>query len=326
MPVQIAYYYALAYWLVPAYLLKGRYFQFVILFLLLVTVSVLVSRSIGLIFVIPYMITKFNITDADYLAANQGPFLKCLFSSMPLVNALKGTNLIIGFVLAIKLFKMWYERKQSALEAELNALKAQVHPHFLFNTLNNLYALSLSQSPKSPQVILGLSDLLRYMLYECNTDKVLLEREVFMMQQYVKLEKLRYEDRIDISFNINGNIKDKLIAPLLILPFIENAFKHGTSEKTGQVWINIDITVKGESFKLKVANSNPEKEVTAGLNNQGHIGLKNAAKRLDLLYPGISNLKIMDEEDTFLIVLDLDLKIASQTAKQDQSLKQFATT
>lgn len=325
MPIQIAYYYALAYWLVPAYLFKGKYFQFLLLFILLATVSVLVSRSIGLIFIIPYLITKFNITDVDYLASNRGPFLECLFNKVSLVNALKGTNLTIGFVMAIKLFKMWYERKQAALEAELNALKAQVHPHFLFNTLNNLYALSLNQSPKSPQIILGLSGLLRYMLYECNTDKVLLEREVFMMQQYIKLEKLRYEDRIDISFNINGNLKDKLIAPLLILPFIENAFKHGTSEKTGQVWINIDITVKGESFKLKVANSKPEKKITAGENNEGHIGLKNAVKRLDLLYPGISNLKIMDEEDTFLIVLNLDLKLVSQRAKQGRSLKQLAT-
>ncbi|MEI9419561.1 histidine kinase, partial [Mesorhizobium sp. Cs1321R2N1] len=89
-----------------------------------------------------------------------------LFDIESLVNAFKGVNLIIGFVLAIKLFKMWYERKQASLEAELSALKAQVHPHFLFNTLNNLYALSLDQSPKSPQLILGLSDILRYMLYE----------------------------------------------------------------------------------------------------------------------------------------------------------------
>lgn len=312
MPVQIAYYYAIAYWLVPRYLFVGRYRMFALMFIPLFLLSTLVSRSIGLTFVIPYMIEHRYITDAGYLRDNSRPFFTMLFDLPMFINALKGTNLIIGFVLAIKLFKVWYERKQWALEAELNALKAQVHPHFLFNTLNNLYALSLNQSPKSPQVILGLSDLLRYMLYECNTSDVPLEKEIFMMQQYVKLEQLRYEDRIDLSFNISGNLHHKSIAPLLILPFIENAFKHGAGETMGQVWISIDIAVKGESLKLKVANNNPIRQAQS--NNEAHgLGLQNVAKRLALLYPGTSSLKIMDEEDTFLIVLDLDLKVKPQT-------------
>ena len=143
-----------------------------------------------------------------------------------------------------------------------------------------------------------------------NADTVPLEREVFMMQQYVKLEKLRYEDRIDINFTITGDLKHKLIAPLLILPFIENAFKHGTSEKTGQVWINIDMNVTGNHFKLKVANNNPERQPDDDkLAGRGHIGLKNVIKRLDLLYPATSKLKIMNEDETFLIVLDMDLMV-----------------
>ncbi|MDN5289155.1 MAG: histidine kinase [Mucilaginibacter sp.] len=317
MPVQIAYYYAIAYWVIPRYLFVKRYFVFTLLLLLLVVISTLATRSVGLTFVNPYLIRVIPIIDHNYIKYNQLPFSAKLFDIESLVNAFKGVNLIIGFVLAIKLFKMWYERKQAALEAELSALKAQVHPHFLFNTLNNLYALSLDRSPKSPQLILGLSDILRYMLYECNADEVLLEKEIFMMQQYVKLEKLRYEDRIDINFTITGNLKNKLIAPLIILPFIENAFKHGTSEKTGQVWINIGINVTGNHFKLKVANNNPERQPdddeTSG---RGHIGLKNVMKRLDLLYPATSKLKIMNEDETFLIILDMDLNIIKQPAKQ----------
>jgi two-component system sensor histidine kinase AlgZ len=316
MPVQIAYYYAIAYWVIPRYLFVNRYFMFTLLLLLLIVISTLATRFVGLLFVHPYLIRVMPVTFQGYILYDQQPFFTRLFDIENLVNAFKGVNLIIGFVLAIKLFKMWYERKQASLEAELSALKAQVHPHFLFNTLNNLYALSLDQSPKSPQLILGLSDILRYMLYECNADEVPLEREIFMMQQYVKLEKVRYEDRIDINFTITGDLRDKLIAPLLILPFIENAFKHGTSEKTGQVWINIHINVTGNRFKLKVANNNPEHRIEDEENTRGHIGLKNVMKRLDLLYPATSKLKIMNEEDAFLIVLDMQLNTVKQPEKQ----------
>lgn len=312
MPVQIAYYYSIAYWVIPKYLFVKQYLKFALLLLLLVIVSLLITRVIAIVFVNPHIIRVMNIVAPDALEAEQRPFLVKLFDKQSMVNAFKGVNLIIGFVLAIKLFKMWYERKQAALEAELSALKAQVHPHFLFNTLNNLYALSLASSPKSPQLILGLSDILRYMLYECNANEVHLEREIFMMQQYVKLEKVRYEDRIDINFTIKGDLTNKLIAPLLILPFIENAFKHGTSEKTGQVWINIDINVTGNHFKLKIANNNPEREPDNNQAAPGHIGLKNVMKRLELLYPATSKLKIMNEDDTFLIVLDMDLNVIEQ--------------
>jgi two-component system sensor histidine kinase AlgZ len=321
-PVQIAYYYVIAYWVVPMYLFKGKYIKYILLSVIVAVAAMLLSRTIGLIFVIPYLIKTQHITDSDYLGINHGPFLQCLFNTVGLVNAFKGTNLIMGFVLAVKLFKMWYERKQAALEAELGALKAQIHPHFLFNTLNNLYALSLNNSPKSPQLILGLSDILRYMLYECSKDEVQLEKEIFMMQQYVNLEKLRYEDRIDISFNISGNLKNKQIAPLLILPFIENAFKHGASEATGQVWVNIDIAVRDNWFKLKVSNNNPQNKAS-GDEPPGHIGLSNVVKRLNLLYPDGHYLKIMDEEDTFLIVLDVELTPVVQPARQTQLSKQL---
>ena len=317
MPIQVAYYHAIAYWLVPKYVFEKRYGMFLLMLLPLVFGVMFISRTIGIFFVNPYLIRVMHLTDPDYLVFNRQPFLVKLLDPQSLVNSFKGTNLFTGFVLAIKLFKMWYERKQAALEAELNALKAQVHPHFLFNTLNNLYALSLNNSPKSPQAIIGLSDILRYMLYECSDNEVPLEKEIFMMQQYVKLEKLRYEERIDINFTITGNLKDKTIAPLLILPFIENAFKHGASEQVGATWINIDISITLNHFKLKVANSKPEHPLNT-VETPGHIGLKNVGKRLDLLYPHSSRLKIVNEEDTFFVMLDLDLKIIKQSTQKQQ--------
>ena len=130
---------------------------------------------------------------------------------------------------------MWYEKQRAALEAELNLLKGQLHPHFLFNTLNNLYALTLNQSSRSPSVVMGLSEILRYMLYEANRESVLLKRDVEILENYIGLEKIRYEDRLDLNFNISGISEEQKIAPLLILPLVENAFKHGTSERIGDV-------------------------------------------------------------------------------------------
>ncbi|MDN3584040.1 histidine kinase [Mucilaginibacter flavus] len=135
MPIQVAYYYAIAGWLMPKYLLPGRYIKFGISVLGIVTLSVVITRIVGILFVTPYTIKVMHVTDGDYLRASQRPFLEKLFDLQNMINAFKGTNLFIGFVLAIKMAKMWYERREATLQSELSALKAQVHPHFLFNTL-----------------------------------------------------------------------------------------------------------------------------------------------------------------------------------------------
>jgi sensor histidine kinase YesM len=312
MPIQIAYYYAIAGWLIPKYLFPGKYLKFCLLALGVFVLSVVVTRIVGILFVTPYTIRMMHLTEGDYFEASRRPFLVKLFDLQNMINALKGTNLVIGFVLAIKLFKMWYQRKQATLQAELNALKAQVHPHFLFNTLNNLYALSLNQSAKSPQLILNLSNILRYMLYECNTGEVLLSQEITMLQQFISLEKLRYEDRLDINFNIYGDTDGKLIAPLLMLPLVENAFKHGAGEQMGDAWININLYVMRDELKLKISNSKAA-GANKGAGKTGNIGLQNLRKRLELIYPITHSLKIMDDNDTFLAVLDLRLNFAPQS-------------
>ncbi|WP_332369013.1 histidine kinase [Spirosoma telluris] len=179
-----------------------------------------------------------------------------------MMAGMRGATTIGGFAAAIKLVKIWYLKQQAyeqidkeKLQAELQLLKSQVHPHFLFNTLNNLYALTLHKSDHSPAVVLKLSELLSYMLYECNASEVPLQKEIAFMRNYIGLEQLRYGDRLDMSVTISGDYPTKLIAPLLLVPFLENAFKHGTSEQLEQAWMHIDLSVQGNQLKFKVINS-----------------------------------------------------------------------
>lgn len=307
IPIHIAYFYSLAYWLMPRYLFTGKYLAFAVRLVILMFAVTMMSRLVDVFISNPYL-SKSYPDDWDLKEFNERPVFDKLSNLLYFINAFKAVNLIVWVALGIKLFKMWYERKQAALQAELNALKGQIHPHFLFNTLNNLYALTLINSPKSSQVVLGLSDMLRYMLYECNAELVSIQKEVDMLQQYISLEKLRYEDRIDINFTITGDLSNKLVAPLIMLTFIENAFKHGASDTIGQAWVNIDLQVKGQQMKLKVANSKPEYASNNSSKHYGNIGLQNVKKRLELLYPSAYQLKILDDEDAFLVVLELFVK------------------
>ena len=174
------------------------------------------------------------------------------------------------------LMKHWTETQQrwalaerEKTTAQLELLKAQLHPHFLFNTLNNIYSFALHHSEKTPQMVLKLSSLLSYVLYDCRADEVLLTKEMEVMKNYIGLEKERYGDKLEVSVNMEGDIEDKYIAPLLILPFLENAFKHGISEQLEKSWMSFDIVVKGSTLKCKVVNS--KKRVGAVANRRrGH--------------------------------------------------------
>lgn len=268
------------------------------------------TRLIDLFFVEPYLYDlqkkagiKFNWEKME------GTFSERLLKPYYFINAIKGSNLIVWMALSIKFFKMWYERRQAANEAELRFLRSQINPHFLFNTLNNLYSLTLQQSPKSPLVVMGLSDIIRYMLYECNNDSILIKREIEIIESLISLEKIRYEERLDLNFSISGKTEDIRIAPLLLLPLVENAFKHGASEKTGQTWINIDLQIKSNKIKLKVSNSKPEKIPDELIRHKSNIGLSNLRRRLDLLYQDAYELKLYDERDMFAAILEVNLDL-----------------
>jgi LytS/YehU family sensor histidine kinase len=213
------------------------------------------------------------------------------------------TSLSIGKQWLLKQ-KEFLQAQQEKMTAELQLLKAQVHPHFLFNTLNNIYSFSLDSSPKTPKLILKLSSLLSYMLYDCKAEEVRLEKEVEIMKNYIDLERERYGDKIDISWNVEGDIRDNFITPLLMLPFLENAFKHGTSEQIEKPWMGVDISAANNILKFKITNS--KNEFIPNGNNNG-IGINNVKKRLEFLYPGKYELKINDEGDFFSVSLMVKL-------------------
>jgi two-component system, LytTR family, sensor kinase len=221
------------------------------------------------------------------------------------------------FVVAtvIKLLQFWHNEQKTArdllkekLDAELNYLKGQVHPHFLFNTLNNLYALTLQKSDQAPKIVLKLSELMSYMLYDSQENKIALQKELTHVQNYIDLEKIRYGNRLDVSFNISGDIKNRYIAPLILIPFIENAFKHGVSNETENCWITIDCKVKENGLMVKVENSKSNGVVSSDiLHYKNGIGLHNVKRRLALLYPGNYELNIENSSEYYAVDLKLSL-------------------
>lgn len=227
--------------------------------------------------------------------------------SLGLIDPLK----VVATAAIIKYAKYWVLKKKEGeklemekINAELQLLKAQIHPGFLFHSLNNIYAYSLTASPKAPEMLLKLSDLLSYMLYECDEPFVLLEKEVKMMKDYIALEKIRLDDNVDMELNVQGDMNGKMIAPFLLLPFIENSFKQ-SSTLTEQAWMNMDISIKGDSFTLKLANGIKVDNNTLYASSEKN--LSNVKKRLTLIYPQRHELKISLQREMLLVLLKIQL-------------------
>jgi LytS/YehU family sensor histidine kinase len=226
---------------------------------------------------------------------------------------LRGGLTVAGIAAAIKLMKYWYVKEQRNLQlqkeniaAQLQLLKAQVHPHFLFNTLNNIYSYTQKVSPTGSTLVMGLSDLLRYILHEGSKTAVPLDKELKMIEDYMLLEQIRYGDRLDINKELPVETNGLIIAPLLLLPFVENCFKHGTSQMLEQAWIRLAIDVQGNKLKMTLINAKvPVKDEVKPVSG---IGISNVRKRLDLLYPGKHELAIREEEDVFIVKLTVELE------------------
>ena len=215
----------------------------------------------------------------------------------------------ISFVLMIYFINKWLrdDRRRQALEAakkeaELQLLKSQVQPHFLFNVINNIYALSKKNAPETTEMIYRLSGLLEYMLYDSSKEWIALDLELAYISNYLEIEKARYGTRLDVSFSSYGNIAGLEIPPLVLLPFVENSFKHGLSRSTGQCWLRIETAYDGEWLTVKVENSKAEDKAPAG---KGGIGIQNVLKRLEILLPGRFTLKQLDDADCYLTILTL---------------------
>ncbi|MCK0135956.1 histidine kinase [Arenibacter sp. S6351L] len=219
---------------------------------------------------------------------------------------------VAGIALSIKLLKYWYLQRKRTIEAEqqktvaeLKLLKAQLHPHFLFNTLNNLYSHTLEASPRSPEIVLKLSGLLRFMIYDSNVPKISLVKEIELLQNYISLEKLRYGDRLDLSMTITGDIGRFQIAPLLLLPFLENTFKHGTSRQVETSWISFHLSMQGSTMYFKLVNSVDADEAKTRI---GGLGLQNVRQRLELLYKHDHTLETVMLDEVFVVTLEINLE------------------
>lgn len=211
----------------------------------------------------------------------------------------------------IKYTKYWWLKQlesqrleKDKMSAELQLLKAQVHPDFLFNTLNNINDHAVRSSPRTSVMLLKLSELLSYMLYECDQPAVPLEKEIDMMKEYMRLEKIRYNDEPELQVSIKGDLDGTRIAPFLLVPFIENCFRH-CGQMTEHSWINMDIRIDGENFSMKLTNGIPDKMNEPALADG--TDLSNVQKRLTLLYPGRHELRITTEQEMSIVLLNIRL-------------------
>lgn len=300
LPVKLVLVYIVIYYLYPRFLYKGKIWQFLFLFLLLLALASIAQRITDNLIILEYFFPEWE--KANTLNFSQ------------LVRSAVNFGSVLAIPMTVKLMDHLGKVQQheqilakEKLEAELAFLKNQVQPHFLFNTLNSLYSLILKKSDQSLDVVLKLSELLRYMLYETNSVQVDLQKEIHNIKNYLALEKIRYGQRVDVSLNTWGEITGKRIAPMLILPFIENSFKHSTKGFDGLAWITIELGIKDNSFILKVENSLPNE--SADQNSLiGGIGLQNVKRRLSLIYPERHNLKIDITDDSYRVHLDLNLQ------------------
>jgi sensor histidine kinase YesM len=300
LPIHISTSYVLIYAIIPHYLLRSRYLPAVLYTVVTFFLSGLLSHVFTVWFVGP-------LRDAMGLPNPQaGVFFG-------LMAGLRGGNTVAGFAGTIKLLKYWYQKKREnellqkeKLAVELHLLKAQLHPHFLFNTLNNLYSHIINDSRESGNIVLQLSDMLSYMLYDCKAERVPMEGEIRMLKNYMDLEKLRYGSRLDISFKVTGVEPGQMLAPLLLLPFVENAFKHGASQELEQAWISVSVSVRANELSMKVINPLPVHAEPA--RKEAGIGLANVKRRLSMLYPDSHSLKISRDDELFVVALKLPLQ------------------
>jgi two-component system sensor histidine kinase AlgZ len=280
------------FYLIPAFLLRKRIGTFIVVFA--ACFAALTFARIGI----------------ETLAFGKSWETQSTARTQIIIQSTISDLFIILFIGLLRFASDWVQfdahRRQletEKLNAELKFLKAQVNPHFLFNTLNNLYYLSTIKSDTAPLVISKLSEVMRYMIYDSNHEKIELAKEIEYMQHYIGLERLRFREGVPLEFEIIG-CTDMLISPLILITFLENAFKHGISNVNDQCWIKARLEVDKTHLVYSIANSKV-KTVSYPEDGEG-IGLKNVKRRLDLSYPGKHQLHIDDREDAYSVTLTIE--------------------
>lgn len=284
----IATIYLIVYALIPKYFVTGQYYlfwMFVIPLFALYTIACV----------------KMENDVADVLGRDPENFKLVMFYLFSISR-----YTVIGFLL-FRLRESFAQKEKldeiavQKLKTEISYLRAQINPHFLFNTLNNLYGLSLEHSEKTPDLIVRLSKMMDYMLYEVEGTKVLLKRDVENVENYIAMERFRQGNNASIHFKVNGDIRNQLIEPLLMLPLVENAFKHGVSQMIEDAYLEVSLSVSDEEFLFLVKN-NYKRSASQQQVHQS-LGLINLRKRLDLFYDGRYSLDIYDDNVNYHVTL-----------------------
>lgn len=281
-------------YLIPKFLNQKNFMTYILL--LLAMVAVITPIKVLLLYV-----TYDEVDPREFLVMNQHTLFLLLF-------------MIAGGSTVIKIISDWqrHQRDRKDLEtqrmqSEIKFLKSQINPHFLFNTLNSLYALTLKKSDKAPEIVIKLSEMMRYMLYESNERRVPLQKEVNYIENYLAMEGLRQSGHTDIRFVVEGDITDQTIAPLIFIPFLENSFKHGLNHQITDGYVHVTMKVLGHKLLLRITNSKPATPPQPAEKNSGGIGLANVQRRLNLLYPNQFKLDIEDSEKEHIVELSLAL-------------------
>ena len=282
----------ICYLFLPLFFYKGRSILFFALSALAVIIAILIEEL---------------ILEKIFFPDTRGMVFTGVFFNF--IRMLPMIMIFVGFKFAWDAVQQRREiasLQSTVVSSQLDFLKSQIHPHFLFNSLNNLYSFALESSKRTPEIILQLSSILRYMLYDCKSERVQLSEEVKFLDDFVRLHELQIEGRGKVSFSVEGDTSNKNIAPLIFVPFIENAFKHSANSMSDDIDISISLHIMSSDLHFICRNVYSEQAVVA--DSAKGIGLQNIVKRLDLMYPSRYELNITSEDKVYLV--DLKLSVA----------------
>ena len=299
---------SVAFFLIPKYLEKRRIFMFTVVSLVLILLLSFLKFELDQI-----ILRLFNLpTGPDEISDKMIMFYRRKYYDFPILPA----NLVV-YTLGVlygfsrdSIRKYRHESKilQEKMKADIDLLRSQINPHFFFNALNNIYAISQrNQDDEAGQAIMKLSGLMRYMIYDSNVTEISLARELEHIDNYLEVARLKFDqsDKVDIRIQKEGNFHNYKIAPLLLVPFVENAFKHGMGSK-GDGYIHLDFLLSGGELCFRIEN--PKLEKNEPLKKHPGIGLENVKKRLQMLYPGRYQIDISDSDDKFKVQLTIRLE------------------
>ena len=299
MPITIATTYVSIYKLIPDYLIKKKYFHFILYSVytfIISTYLVMVSMFFSLIYLSNFQYEEMAPATKNIFFVLSAVYLVTFIGGSVKLVKLNLKNTEQNAILRTKILDTQFKLK----EQELNYLKMQIHPHFMFNTLNTLYGFALKKADETPEMILKLSNLLDYLLYQADKPEVDLKEEIAHIQDYIALERLRFNDSLTVNFSTEFIKDDQKVAPMLLLPFVENSFKHGTIIN-GKLIIDINLESTPNCLTFSVENSAGDSE-----SYKKGIGLDNIKKRLELLYPNKHTLSVNADANSYKTQLVLE--------------------